>query len=101
MYSGWVNKDSNNLDVSTWAEELAERIELIRDIAYVNWMNSTEKRKSVYDKGSGVRAFVVGDLVTVRTPGLLAKLRIRGQVHGQVHGQLWRNVVLSHIVLNQ
>ena len=74
MYSGWVNKDTNNLDVSTWAEELAEHTELIRDFAYVNQTNSTEKRKSVYDKGSAIRAFEVGDLMMVRTPGLLAKL---------------------------
>ena len=97
VYSGWVNKDTNNLDVSTRAEELAERIELIRDFACVNQTNSTEKRKNVYDKGSAVRAVEVGDLVMVRTPGLQAKLRSRGQVHGQ----LWRSVVLSHIGLNQ
>ena len=60
--------------MSTWAEELAECIELIRDLAYVNQTDNTEKRKSVYDKDSAVRAFEVGDLVMIRTPGLLAKL---------------------------
>ncbi len=60
--------------MSDWAEELADRLELLRELAWEKGIEAVRSRKKRYDKGSVERMFEKGDRVLLRTPGLVGKL---------------------------
>ena len=61
-------------DVTRWAEEMAERIDLLRESVALQQMKTTEVRKEKYGRNARERIFSKGDKVLIRTPGLAAKM---------------------------
>ena len=55
-------------------EELADRLELLRDAAHNKRAVQELQRKDIYDRVSTLRKFEKGDKVLLRTPGLVGKL---------------------------
>ena len=60
--------------MSAWLGELADRLDVIRYIAYNKQVLTARKRKDTYDNKAVERTFEKGDLVLARTPLLLGKL---------------------------
>ena len=52
--------------------KLQERLELARETARQRSVKAVKSRKEVYDKGSCVRHFELGNLVWYRIPGWIA-----------------------------
>ena len=50
LYEGWLGKDKECLNVSAWVAELADRLDIIRDIAYNKQVLTASKRKDTHDK---------------------------------------------------
>lgn len=63
------------MDVSTWVEQLIERLEVVRDVARERLMKAVESRKNIYDKNACEREFKKGDMVRTRILGLDHKLQ--------------------------
>ena len=75
LHNGWLERDQRKLNVSAWADELADRLELLRDFASEQKLENAKRRKERYDKHSVHREFKKGDRVLLRTPGLTGKLQ--------------------------
>ena len=60
--------------MSAWVEELADRLELLRDAAHNKRAVQAVQRKGNYDRVSTLRKFGKGDRALLRTPGLVRKL---------------------------
>ena len=74
IYEGWRGKVGEGLAVGVWAEELCERLEILRDVAVRNGLVESGKRKTYYDRGKCARVLADGDKVLCRIPGMVAKL---------------------------
>ena len=74
LYSGWVEHRLEKKDVSQWALEVAERVELLRELAFLKQAQTLEHRKAKFDHYARDRELVPKDLVLVRTPGMVSKL---------------------------
>jgi len=49
VYDGWLDKEKESWNVSAWTEELADRLELLREMSVVKRLEASEKRKLAYD----------------------------------------------------
>ena len=74
LHDGWLDKGKRKLNVLAWVEELADRLELLKDAAHNKHAVQAVQRKDIYDRGSTLRKFEKGDRVLLRTPGLVGKL---------------------------
>ena len=75
LHAGWSVRENWSLDVSSWGEILAERLELMRDIVRERAEKASGERKVYYDKKSVQRELMVGDSVWCRIPGMDHKLK--------------------------
>ena len=62
------------MDVSAWALEVAERVEILREAACLKQLKIIETRKEKWDRTARERTLAENDLVLLRMPGLLSKL---------------------------
>ena len=69
LYSGWVEQKAEKQDVSTWAREIAERIDLLREKACLKQLETIENRKEKYDKTARARQFESDDQVLSEPQG--------------------------------
>ncbi len=74
LYSGWVDKDYDDLDVCEWVCQLQDKLDLIHDMASAQEIETIEKRVESFDKNKVEREFDVGSEVLLRVPGLKAAL---------------------------
>ena len=74
LRDGWLDEGKRKLNVSAWVEELADRLELLRDAAHNKRAVQAVQRKDIHDRVSTLRKFEKGDRVLLRTPGLVGKL---------------------------
>jgi len=75
LYSGWVDETLQGVSISKWVDELAERLEVLRDVATCVGKKSGEKRKCEKDKGRTFKEVEVGEKVLVRIPGICSNLQ--------------------------
>ena len=65
LYNGWVEQRMEQTDVTRWAEEMAEIIDLLRESAALQQMKTTEIRKEKYNRNARERIFSKGDKVLI------------------------------------
>ena len=70
----WTGEWAQPLDVCSWVEQVAERVELARETVRQRMTVAVGSRKAVYDRKASVREFSSGSLVLSRLPGLDHKL---------------------------
>ena len=74
LYFGLNEFDGKNLKTGTWVNDLADKLQLIRDEAALATAHTIERRKENYDKNAKERNFQVGEKVRYRIPGKLSAL---------------------------
>ncbi len=74
LYFGLNEFNGRNLKTGAWVNDLADKLQLIRDKAALATAHTIEKRKKMYDKNAKDREFQVGQKVRYRTPGKLSAL---------------------------
>ncbi len=74
LYSGWKLREFQQIDTSDWVMQLAEKLEILRDVAMSNSISESKKRKYYYDCGKVERKLLVGQLVWCKIPGRNGKL---------------------------
>lgn len=74
VYAGWKCKDFERLNMCDWVFQLAERLEMLRDVAVSNGRSESSKRKESYDLGKVMRKLSVGEKIWCRIPGKNGKL---------------------------
>ena len=73
LHQGWRAEAAPYLDKVKWTNDLADRLNDIRDIIMAKDADAKEKRKVAYDKFTKVRQYQVGDKVVYRKPKLTPK----------------------------
>ncbi len=61
VYEGWRGKIGKGLGLGAWAENLCNRLEVLRDVAVRNGLVESAKRKVYYDKGKSERVLCEGE----------------------------------------
>ncbi len=74
VYAGWKCREFEKLNASDWVINLAERLEVMRDIAAEKSKTESVKRIEYYDVGKKKRKLCVGGKVWCRIPGRNGKL---------------------------
>ncbi len=74
VVEGWMSIEKKSFNVTKWMEELNNRLEKIKDIMYDNGLMAQAKAKQQHDKKTQVRQINEGDMVLLRSPGMLGKL---------------------------
>ncbi len=74
VYAGWKCREFEKLNSSDWVINLAERLEVMRDVAAEKSKTESVTRKEYYDVGKKKRKLCVGDKVWCRIPGRNGKL---------------------------
>ncbi len=74
LYFGLNEFNGRNLKTGAWVNDLADKLQLIRDKAALATTHTIEKRKEMYDKNAKDREFQVGQKVRYRIPGKLSAL---------------------------
>ena len=74
LRENWENQEKEQFNVSTWIEELHERLQTIRDVAAQREVEAKKKMKMNYDRQSKPRELKEGSMVLLRIPGLGRKL---------------------------
>ncbi len=74
LYSGWVEREYDELDVCEWVSQLQEKLDLLHDLASAHELDVIEKRAESFDKNKAEREFQKDDEVLLRVPGLKAAL---------------------------
>ncbi len=75
LYSGWVDRAYECVDVEEWVLKLQDKLSLLYDMAVVHESDSTAKRCLSFNKNRSDRSLEVGSKVLVRIPGLHASLQ--------------------------
>ncbi len=75
LYSGWVDRVYEDLDVEDWVLKLQERLSLLHDMAVVEESSNTTKRCLSFNKNRSDRCLEVGSKVLIRIPGMHASLQ--------------------------
>ncbi len=75
LYSGWVERNLDCMDIEEWLVTLSNQLSVIHDVASATEAKAIENRVSVYNKGKCDRIVNVGDSVLMRVPGLHAALQ--------------------------
>jgi len=76
LYSGWVDRAYDSVDVEEWVLKLQDKLSLLHDMAVVNESDSAAKRCLSFNKNKSDRCLEVGSKVLVRVPGLHASLQV-------------------------
>jgi len=66
ILKGWQDKDDDRLRVSDWIDNLCERLDLLKDVAYSRSVKASNSRKYSYGKGKIDRQLKEGSLVWTR-----------------------------------
>ncbi len=74
LYHGLYELDPRNLNVTERVMGVAERLETVRDAAFLRASKTRGGRLAQMNRGAKLRNFQVGDLVLYRIPGLSSKL---------------------------
>ncbi len=74
LYHGLYEMECGKLDVCEWVNNMAERLELMRDCAELKMAKGKESRLALMNRGAKLREFAVGSKVLYRIPGLSCKL---------------------------
>ncbi len=75
LYSGWVDRAYECVDVEEWVLKLQDKLSLLHDMAVVHESDSTAKRCLSFNKNRSDRSLEVDSKVLVRIPGLHASLQ--------------------------
>ena len=75
VYEGWTNSSYSLVDVSAWAQQLNDKLEILRDAATLNNHQAREKQNSYKPNSKSIRVYKPGDLVFSRIPGCRANLQ--------------------------
>ncbi len=74
LYFSIMENDREELCASAWVEQLADRLQLLREEAALGTAHAIERRKTQHDKGTKLREFQVGEKVKYRILGMLSSL---------------------------
>ena len=75
LYSGWVDKVYESVDVEDWVLKLQDKLYLLHDMAVVEESNNAVKRCLSFNKNRSDRSLKVGSKVSICTPGMHASLQ--------------------------
>ena len=75
LHQGWVEVDFEEMNTSEWADWLVDRLECWHEVMRQRNVVAGKKRKEMFDRKAVERAFVVGDRVLCRIPGMTHKLQ--------------------------
>ena len=74
LYAGWAEDTYQNMSLSSWVENLKEKLEVIQDCAYKSNLLSATKRNEHLNKNKSERTLEIEDTVLMRIPGLRGSL---------------------------
>ena len=75
VYEGWTNSTYSAVDISTWVNQLNDRLEILRDSATLTNTLARNKQNSHSKRSRSDRTYKPGDLVFTRIPGCRANLQ--------------------------
>ena len=75
IYEGWSNPSYANIDVTTWVQQLKDKLDTLRDSALLTNHIVRDKQNSHKPMSKSTRTFTPGDLVFARIPGCRASLQ--------------------------
>ena len=75
VYEGWTNNIYFAIDISTWVQQLNEKLEILRDSATLTNTITRQKQNSHSKNSRSTRSYKPGDLVFTRIPGCRANLQ--------------------------
>ena len=75
VYEGWTYYIYSAIDISTWVQQLNEKLEILRDSATLTNTITRQKQNSHSKNSRSTRSYKPGDLVFTRIPGCRANLQ--------------------------
>ena len=75
VYEGWTNTSYSSVDVSTWIQQLNDKLEILRDSATLHNHQVREKQNTHKPNAKTIRVYKPDDLVFTRIPGCRANLQ--------------------------
>ena len=75
VFEGWTNTTYSTVDISTWVDQLNERLEILRDSASLTNAVARQKQNAHGTRSRSTRSYKPGDLVFTRIPGCRANLQ--------------------------
>ena len=75
VYEGWMNPLYSKVDITTWVQQLQEKLEIIRDAATLNNQTARLKQNTHSSHSRSTRSYMPGDMVFTRIPGCRANLQ--------------------------
>ena len=75
VFEGWTNTTYSAVDISTWVQQLNERLEILRDSASLTNVIARQKQNTHTKNSRSTRSYKPGDLVFSCIPGCRANLQ--------------------------
>ena len=75
VFEGWTNTTYSTVDISTWVQQLNERLEILRDAASLTNVIARQKQNAHTKNSRSTRSYKPGDRVFSRIPGCRANLQ--------------------------
>ena len=75
VFEGWTNIAYSTVDISTWVDQLNDRLEILRDSATLTNTIARQKQNAHGKHSKSKRIYKPGDLVFTRIPGCRANLQ--------------------------
>ena len=76
LFEEWSNPSYSSVDVTSWVQQLQDKLELLRDTATLNNHLARSKQNTHKAKSRSHRKYKPGDLVFTRIPGCRAVLQV-------------------------